>query len=477
MTIRLFCNATGKHALACLDRLRELSGDEIESVTGLGDVNADVVAPSLTQMKASRGGGRPVFQGPAHQGPDLSLLARPDFLQAMQATVEHLRRTVPGYRYGPQNLVNLQDYLDYYHILSDIMAQKLIAARSSHVLFFGLPEQVFDRVLYDTAQALGVKTVILSQSPFPNLVFSMRRIEDLGAFDPDAVTAPLFPVDPATATGPHPPGEAVKANFLQGLGHFLSYVLAPKPLWAFNPVYLARTMTRMQRLYGRFPNWRDPFARFFGESAFGYFEHLLEAEKQAVDLGRMFVYAPLPGKTTCASGDRDPVLAIEDLSLVLPQDWLIYVQESPGLGASARGPMVFHRLKRIPQVRFVPRQTDPQHLIKRSQFVADCAQNIGLEAIRNGKPAVVFGWTWFQHLPGVFAFSPAMDPLTVAATVIDPEGLRRAVGVLVARGHDGQTVPDGQNMPVDLDAVRNADVVAQAALGLLRGDTGFTFGA
>ncbi len=474
MTIRLFCNATGQHALACLDRLRELAGDELECVTLLGDVGADLVTVSLAQMGDSRAEDTPLAQGPAHSDADLSLLAEPDFLRAMQATVDRLRQTDPGYRYSSKNLVNLQDYLDYYHILSDIMAQKLLAARSTHVMFLGLPKQVFDRVLYDVARALGIKTVILSPSPFPNLSFSLRQIGDLGDFDPNTGAATI-PIERGLSSDVPLPEKAARANRLQGLDHFLSYVLARKPLWSFNPVSLARTLLRMQRQYGSFPNWRDPFARFFGVSAFAYFDYLLETEKQPFDWNRKFVYAPLPG-TTSPLGDREPVQAIEDLSLVLPPDWLIYVQETSAQSASDRGPMAFHRLKRIPKVLFISRQTDRLHLIQRSQFVADITCTLGWDAVRNGKPAVVFGPTWFNHLPGVCSFSPDMDPLKVLATPIAHEDLQRATGALVSRGHEGLVLQDGERTPVDFDPVRNADSVARAVLGLLREEFAFTFG-
>jgi hypothetical protein len=40
----------------------------------------------------------------------------------------------------------------------------------------------------------------------------------------------------------------------------------------------------MRTIYGVFPKWRDPFARFFNMSDIAYFEHLAEFEQKPIDL-------------------------------------------------------------------------------------------------------------------------------------------------------------------------------------------------
>ncbi len=90
--------------------------------------------------------------------------------------------------------MTLQDCLDHCHILTDVMAQKLIEARSTHVPVFNVPHLVDATVLYDTARSLGIETVILPMSHFPNLSFSMRPIENFGAFDPKAGHAKPLPI-------------------------------------------------------------------------------------------------------------------------------------------------------------------------------------------------------------------------------------------------------------------------------------------
>lgn len=486
MPIRLFCNAPGKHTTPYLDRLKTLAGDEIEDVVHLGDTDADFKASSLSRMDARRAKRGHLMDGQSYRAANLQLLAEPEFRQMMETTVDQMNRFGPAYRYRPHNLQNLQDYLDYYHILADVMAGKLIDAGSTHVLFFNIPHLVYDTVLYHVARSLGLKTVILTLSHFPNTSFSMEKISDYGRFDLSASAGAPWPIERGKVTElfymPKTDGAAAKKGSLslRGFGHFLAYSVTKKPLSAFNPFYLARTLSRMNRIYGDFPKWRDPFARFFDENEMAYFEHLADYEGQLVDFDAKYVYFPMhlqPEMTTSALGGRyrDQCLAIEDLSRSLPPDWLIYVKENPKQGAYARGPMFFHRLKRIKNVRFMPSDADTHALIAKSQFVAVISGTAGWEAIKKGKPAVVMGHAWFRMLPGIFGFAPDMDCAAIAATRIDHDALEAATGALVARGHAGVAVRGWEKVLDSYDPAQNVDNIARAALGLLRGDIAFSF--
>lgn len=486
MPIRLFCNAPGKHTAPFLHRLKALAGSDLEDVVHLGDTDADFKGSSLARMDTRRARSGHLMDGQTYRAANLPLLADPAFRQMMETTVDQMNRFGPAYRYRPHNLQNLQDYLDYYHILSDVMAGRLIDARSTHVLFFNIPHLVYDTVLYQVARSLGLQTVILTLSHFPNTSFSMAGIEDYGWFDVGAGAAPPLPIERGRVTDlfymPKIDAAAQKTGrlTLRGLGHFAAYTLAKKPLSAFDPVYLWRVLTRMNRIYGDFPKWRDPFARFFDENELAYFEHLADYEGQTTDFTRKFVYFPLhlqPEMTTSALGGRyrDQVLAIEDLSRRLPDDWLIYVKENPKQGAYARGPMFFHRLKRIANVRFMPSNADTHVLIGKSQFVAVISGTAGWEAIKSGKPAVVMGQSWYRMMPGITAFSDDLDAEAVAATPIDHAALEQAAGALMARGHPGVAVRGWEKVLGTFDPETNVDNIAKAALGLLRGEIAFSF--
>lgn len=486
MNIRLFCNYPSRLGpLSFLTKLKELAGDSIESCVHLGDTDADFKGTSLARMDARRANSGHLMDGQTFRGANRRILAEPEFPQWMEAAVDHMNRFGPAYRYRPHHLRSLHDHVEYYHILTDVMATKLIEARSTHVLFFNIPHLVYDTALYQAARSLGLKTVILTQSSFPNLAFSMEKISDYGRFVPASTSAP-WPIERGRAAElfymPKMDGKAARKGRLnlKGFGQFLAYTATQKPLSTLNPFYVGRTMSRMSRIYSAFPKWRDPFGRFFHENELAYFEQLAEYEGQEVDLDRKFVYFPLhlqPEMTTSALGDRyrDQVLAIEDLSRTLPPDWLIYVKENPKQGAYARGPLFFQRLQRIPNVRFMPSDANTHALTAKSQFVAVITGTAGWEAITKGKPAVVFGHIWFRMLPGIFEFRQDLDPAAIAAMQIDHGALEAAAGALAARGHPGVAVRGWEKIVKDFDPQKNVTFIATAAMGLLRGDIPFSF--
>ena len=90
----------------------------------------------------------------------------------------------------------------------------------------------------------------------------------------------------------------------------------------------------MRKISSAFPEWRDPFAKFFHVKQLTYFENLIEFECTEIDLNRKFVYFPLqlqPEMTTSSLGSRysDQILAIEQLAKIIPTDCFIYVKENP----------------------------------------------------------------------------------------------------------------------------------------------------
>jgi len=129
--------------------------------------------------------------------------------------------------------------------------------------------------------------------------------------------------------------EPDKGGKLSGKGWFniLAYVVFKKPSMFLQPFHFFKLIKRVKKIYAGFPSWRDPFSRFFHENEMAYFEHLMEFENQQIDIEQRFIYFPLqlqPEMTTSSLGGkyRDQLLAIEELSRVLPDDVKIYVKEN-----------------------------------------------------------------------------------------------------------------------------------------------------
>ena len=61
-------------------------------------------------------------------------MASESFKQDLEKLIDQLFRHSDAYRYKSHNLQNLQDYLDYYHILADAMANEIISHEINHIL-------------------------------------------------------------------------------------------------------------------------------------------------------------------------------------------------------------------------------------------------------------------------------------------------------------------------------------------------------
>lgn len=138
----------------------------------------------------------------------------------------------------------------------------------------------------------------------------------------------------------------------------------------------------------------------------------MEAQK-SLDLTKKFIYLPLqyqPEMTTSPLGEMfvDQRLMLEILSVSVPDDWEIYVKEHPtqwsrvGVGYTQhryRG--YYTEISKLKNVRIVPIAASTHDLMNMAQVVATNTGTIAREAVLRLRPAIVFGYPWFQHIPGL----------------------------------------------------------------------------
>jgi hypothetical protein len=476
MTIRLLCVSTSDNTDEILDALVR-QHDNIELCLHFGNDMADFKASALSRMDTRKGQRGHLMRGQYYAGSNAELLSSELFRDTMERTVDQLYRYSEGYRYQSHNLKNLQDYKDYFYILSDLLAQQVRDEKITHALFFNVPHLVCDTILYDICKSLGIPTIILTQSIFPGKYFSMENVEDYGSFNPTNPDAAPLPIDEKDLDlfymkNIGQAGDMGKRLSIKGWANVLAYVFMKKPSLLLKPIALMGIIKRANRIYKSFPSWRDPFSRFFHENELPYFEHLMEFEDQQIDIEQKFVYFPLqlqPEMTTSSLGGdyRDQLLAVEKLSAILPDDVKIYVKENPKQGAYSRGPLFFYRLKRIPNVVFMPSHANTNTLTAHCEAVATITGTVGWEAVRKGKKAIVFGHTWYSSFPGVFQWSDDLNYSDIASHEIDHGELERIAGQLLDACHNGVIERHYIKIDEGHDVAKNIQAVSDTIYSLL----------
>jgi len=485
MTIRLLCVSTAENTDRILNELVEGS-DDIKLCLHFGNDMADFKASSLSRMDTRRGVRGHLFREQHYAGDNYELLSSPVFRDCMERTVDQLYRYSDGYRYRSHNLKNLQDYLDYFYILSDMLARQIKDEKITHALFFNVPHLVCDTILYDICQCMGIKTTIVTQSIFPGRFFSMNRVSDYGFFDASSSKAKPMKIEK---------GKGLDLFYMKDIGqsldkpgklslkgrlNILIYLLLKRPSMLTRPHDVLGLFSRAKKIYSGFPSWRDPFAKFFHENEMAYFEHLMEFENQQVDIEQKYIYFPLqlqPEMTTSSLGGRyrDQLLAIEELSRILPDDVKIYVKENPKQGAYSRGPLFFHRLKRIDNVVFMPSYANTNTLTAHCQAVATITGTVGWEAVRQGKKAIVFGNTWYSGFPGVFRWQDGLTYEKIEGADVNHDELERNAGALVDACHRGVIERHYVKIDDGHDPDENRTRVAKTLKALLKGKADYVF--
>lgn len=485
--IRLLCVSTAANTDAALQALVQLAAGQIDLVLHLGSGDADFKASSVSRMNLRRGQRGHLTEGTQFSGQAHGLFMQPGYDALVDDFIDHLHRRAEPYAHLPHPVSGFHAYWDYHHILADVLAQRITDSGATHMLLFDVPHLVYDTLVYQVGRALGLKCLIVTQSRFPNAFFSMPSIEAYGQLRPGQPAAAPFPIDRDETPQyfdmkgigqERAEGGRIGAKAVVQLAGFL---LLKRRWRALNPFYVAGLLRRMQRIYGGLPAWRDPFARFFHEDELAYFEHLLQFEDAPIDLDTPFVYFALqmqPEMTTSALGGpfKDQALAIETLARMLPPGVRILVKENPKQGAYMRGPMFFHRLARIAQLQFMPSHASTHALTARALYVASISGTVGWEAVRKGRPALVFGHAWYASLPGVHTWHAGLTHETIVHNPPDHAALEQAMGQLLARAHAGVIQRHYKVLVSDHDNAQNAQAVAQALLPLLQGTAPTSFG-
>ncbi len=448
--INLFVIATSDHAIKITDELK--ANKDINISLWLGRKGQDYCTSTISRMSTRRTAKGHVMDQKYYEGSINEMFTgeqKDKLHRLIHKFVDNLYRRDELYSARNHKLKTYHQYVDYFYILADVMATKIKAEKIDAVLFYYMPHLAYDTIAYFVAQILGIKTVILSQSIFPDKFYIYDDVNNYGNFTFDN----LDKVEPFKIEK----GENMQHFYMKdikqereeggklsvkNIGRVLYHVIRKSPDKLYKPKELAEVFKKANKVRANFPKWRDPFAKYFHENDLEFFETIAEFEENPIELDKDFIYFPLqlqPEATTSSIGDIyvDQALAIEHLSTILPDDVLIYVKENPKQGAFMRDHLFFHRLARVKNVRIMPSFANTNALLDNCKFVAAVTGTAGYEALRKGKPALVFGNSWYKNLIGAFRFDFNLKYKDIINFKIDHELLEKQVGSMLSQMGNG----------------------------------------
>jgi hypothetical protein len=198
-----------------------------------------------------------------------------------------------------------------------------------------------------------------------------------------------------------------------------------------------------------------------------------------------FVYLPLHYQPECTTNPlgyifSDQILMIEILSASLPPGWLLYVKEHPtqwlirGLNFfSSRYRGYYKRIARLANVRLVPIKTDNYALIRHAQAVATVTGTAGFEALIRGKPAILFGYSWYMDCPGVFKVNGvsscknAFEEIKKGAHIKEQQIINFLKSLDEAAFHGNETIEDMNCRRMNIKERKSMDNSIEAILSEL----------
>jgi hypothetical protein len=105
----------------------------------------------------------------------------------------------------------------------------------------------------------------------------------------------------------------------------------------------------------------------------------------------------------------DQLLILDMILGALPKDMKVYVKEHPYMFEAPaqerheRSVEFYAHMLKDPRVRFVKRTVNSNLLVKDAKYVASICGSVSWEAMRAGKPCIIFGWAWYAECKSCFS--------------------------------------------------------------------------
>ncbi|MDA2982746.1 MAG: hypothetical protein O3A34_01595 [Actinomycetota bacterium] len=295
--------------------------------------------------------------------------------------------------------------------------QYLLEKKISHVMFFAVPHEVYTFVIYSLAKKLNLKIIIFSpekSGPFRNkkilevgkrgftsmmdsTFFVAEDIEDIGKW---RLSTSLNLIAKELGINLSRSTELFNRNAI--------YQVA-QPSVGNSSVYRKSVKKMYKRVLRIISDYKKSIETlsYWVKSRLRYREHLsLAKSSDSASKSVLFCLAYQPEESTSPRGGIfvEQLLAIELLSVGLPEGWKLRVREHPDQYSRLRArPKNFLKdISEIQNVEIVPPGETVLESFNASSAVAITSGTMGVEAWVAGIPTIVFGEIWIKNAPGAY---------------------------------------------------------------------------
>jgi len=358
----------------------------------------------------------------------------------------------------------VHDWTDYHHLFQRACRHAwhwLETHDPTVVVYSNVPHQGVAIVQYYLARETGRQTLVFMQSPFAGKCWLLEHWHDLGSFE-TARSGKLFDVDVSEPAQSPFYMKSVRGDF-ERKSRAIGHRLRARTLIGLGLTGIGERTRRLNfgRNIGRWVRAVEN-NRYYRQSG-----TVFNQRPALDDLKEPYVYFPLhlqPEMTTDMLGGAyvDQALALEKLRALVPQDIPIYVKENPKQTGHMRSESFFGRISAIPNTRLIARDVSSFELTGNALAVATVTGTAGWEALRLGKPALVFGHAFWNRLPGAFRISDTLRWKQITSFKFSRRNLEKAAAKLSRYAFAGISDPSYASEMKDYDESQNASQLAMA---------------
>ena len=285
------------------------------------------------------------------------------------------------------------------------------------------PHTGYDYVLYALCRVLGIQTVMFERTSLPGFVYPVSSFEDgsqiiHNAYAQTLENADKLKISLTPETAAHL--ENLSRSFAQAMPYHLKYKLnhfkragnvgSDFTIASRFAKDIIRSFLKNRGRYEYLHKYyHEARGRFKRKKLLAHYNRLAKE----VDMSVPYIFVALqcePERQTCPTGDvfGHQYLMVDLLSKLVPDGWRIYVKEHVSqfkdyqAAERSKSSDFYDRMAAKHNVELVPLSYTSFELMDNAKASATVSGSVGWESVARGKPALLFGHSWYRDCEGVF---------------------------------------------------------------------------